>query len=113
VDNLIGPETVNTVPPQTLEAVRDHAKIEITLTRGLDQAQEAINQLEANGISMDVVTQELEDEGIKSFADAFSQLLKTIDERRSGAVSSLGPIADGVAKRIAQLETDSVPSRLW
>src|SRR5512143_2914061 len=54
VDNLIGPETVNTVPPQTLEAVRDHAKIEITLTRDLDQAQEAINQLEANGISMDV-----------------------------------------------------------
>ena len=113
VDNLIGPETVNTVPPQTLEAVRDHAKIEITLTRDLDQAQDAINQLESNGISMDVVTQELEDEGVKSFADAFSQLLKTIDERRTNAVSSLGPIADSVAKRIAQLETDSVPSRLW
>jgi len=113
VDNLIGPETVNTVPPQTLEAVRDHAKIEITLTRDLDQAQDAINQLEANGISMDVVTQELEDEGVKAFADAFTQLLKTIDERRTSAVSSLGPIADPVSKRIAQLEADSVPSRLW
>jgi transaldolase/glucose-6-phosphate isomerase len=113
VDNLIGPETVNTVPPQTLEAVRDHAKIEITLTRDLDEAQKAINQLEASGISMDVVTQELEDEGVKSFADAFTQLLKTIDERRTSAVSSLGPIADSVSKRIAQLEADSVPSRLW
>src|SRR6266498_543698 len=50
VDNLIGPETVNTVPPQTLEAVLDHAKIEITLTRDLDQAQEAIHQLEASGL---------------------------------------------------------------
>ncbi len=113
VDNLIGPETVNTVPPQTLESVRDHAKIEITLTRDLDQAQAAIKQLEASGISMDVVTQELEDEGVKAFADAFTQLLKTIDERRTSAVSSLGPIADSVSKRIAQLETDSVPSRLW
>lgn len=113
VDNLIGPETVNTVPPQTLEAVRDHAKIEITLTRGLDQAQDAINQLEAKGISMDVVTQELEDEGVKAFADAFTQLLKTIDERRVSALSSLGPIADSVSRRIAQLETDSVPKRLW
>jgi transaldolase / glucose-6-phosphate isomerase len=113
VDNLIGPETVNTVPPQTLEAVRNHAKIEITLTRDLDQAQDAINQLEANGISMDAVTQELEDEGVKAFADAFTQLLKTIDERRTSAVSSLGPIADPVSKRIAQLEANSVPSRLW
>ena len=113
IDNLIGPETVNTVPPQTLEAVRDHAKIEITLTRDLDQAQEAINQLEAIGISMDVVTQELEDEGVKAFAEAFTQLLKTIDERRASAVSSLGPIADSVSKRIAQLEADSAPKRLW
>jgi transaldolase/glucose-6-phosphate isomerase len=113
VDNLIGPETVNTVPPATLEAVRDHAKIEITLTRDLDQAQDAIHQLEANGISMDVVTQELEDEGVKAFAEAFTQLLKTIDERRTSAVSSLGPIADSVSKRIAQLEADSVPKRLW
>src|SRR6266511_968247 len=113
VDNLIGPETVNTVPPQTLQAVRDHAKIEITLTRDLDQAKEAINELEASGISMDVMTQELEEEGVKSFADAFTQLLKTIDERRISAVSSLGPIADPVAKRIAQLEADAVPSRLW
>ncbi|MGZ9166597.1 MAG: bifunctional transaldolase/phosoglucose isomerase, partial [Anaerolineales bacterium] len=113
VDNLIGPETVNTVPPQTLEAIRDHAKAEITLTRDLDKAQEAIAQLEAQGISMDVVTQELEDEGVKSFADSFTQLLATIDERRKNAVSSLGPLADSVSKRIAQLEAESVPARLW
>jgi len=53
------------------------------------------------------VTQELEDEGVQAFADAFTQLLKTIDERRMSAVSSLGPIADSVAKRIAQLEADA------
>ncbi len=113
VDNLIGPETVNTVPPATLEALRDHGIAEVTLTRGLDEAQQAINQLEAAGISMDIVTQELEDEGVKAFADAFTQLLKTIDERRRTAVSSLGPIADSITKRIAQLEAESVPARLW
>jgi transaldolase / glucose-6-phosphate isomerase len=113
VDNLIGPETINTVPPQTLEAIRDHGKVEVTLTRDLDKAQDAIAQLEAQGISMDVVTQELEDEGIKSFAESFTQLLATIEERRKSAVSSLGSLADSVAKRIAQLEAESVPARLW
>ena len=47
----------------------------MTLSRDLDKAQESIAQLEAAGISMDVVTQELEDEGVKSFAEAFTQLL--------------------------------------
>jgi transaldolase/glucose-6-phosphate isomerase len=121
VDNLIGPETVNTVPPATLDAFKDHGVAALTLMRGVDEAQNDINQLEAIGISMDVVTQELEDEGVKAFADAFTQLLATIDERRKSAASSLGyfdsaqhkPLADSVSKRIAQLETDSVPARLW
>ena len=101
------------MPPQTLEAIRDHGKTEVSLTRELDQARATVAQLEAQGISMDVVTQELEDEGVKSFADSFEQLLATIDERRQSAVSSLGPLADSVSKRIAQLETESVPARLW
>ena len=113
VDNLIGPETVNTVPPATLESFRDHGVAEVTITRDLEQANETLSQLEGAGISMDAVTQELEVEGVKAFADAFSQLLKTIDERRSSAAAALGPLADPVAKRIAQLEADSVPARLW
>src|SRR5215211_1906366 len=113
IDNLIGPDTVNTVPPATLEAFREHGIAEVTITRDLEQAQEALKELEAAGISMDVVTQELEEEGVKAFGEAFAQLLKTIDERRTSATSRLGSIAEPVAKRIAQLETDSVPARLW
>ena len=113
VDNLIGPETVNTVPPATLDAFRDHGAAAMTLVRGLDESRQAIAQLEALGISMDVVTQELEDEGVKAFEDAFTQLLKTIDDRRKSAASSLGPIADSVSKTLSQLEADSVPARLW
>jgi len=112
VDELIGPETVNTVPPQTLEAFKDHGVAAVTLMRDVDRAQDEINQLEASGISMDVVTQELEDEGVKAFADAFTQLLATIDERRKSAASSLGLMADPVSRRINKLEADSVPSRI-
>ncbi len=113
VDNLIGPHTVNTVPPATLDAVRDHAKTEITITRDVEKAQEAVDQLEAAGISMDVVTQELEDEGVKAFSESITALFKTIEDRRNNAVASLGPLADQVAKRINRLEADSVSARLW
>ncbi len=112
VDELIGPETVNTVPPQTLEAFRDHGIASMTLMRGVAEAEDTIKQLEATGVSMDVVTQELEDEGVKAFADAFTQLLETIEMRRKTAASSLGPIADPVSRRINKLETDSVPARI-
>lgn len=113
VDNLVGPHTVNTVPPQTLEAVRDHARTEITITSDLDKARAEVAQLESAGISMAQVTQELEEEGVKAFADSVTALLKTIEDRRKDAVASLGPLADSVSKRITQLEADSFPARLW
>ncbi|MDI6769204.1 MAG: bifunctional transaldolase/phosoglucose isomerase [Anaerolineales bacterium] len=112
VDELIGPATVNTVPPQTLEAFRAHGKADVTLMRGLEDAHQVIAELEAAGISMAQVTQELEDEGVKAFADAFTDLLKTIDDRRQAAVTQLGPLPDTVKGRVARLEADSVPQRL-
>ncbi len=113
VDQLIGPETVNTVPPQTLQAFKDHGKAEITITGDLEQAREDLDRLEAAGIDMDVVTQELEDEGVKAFADAFSQLLGTIEKRRGEALAALGSLAGSVSERMAQLEEESVQNRLW
>jgi transaldolase/glucose-6-phosphate isomerase len=113
VDTLIGPHTVNTVPPKTLEAFRDHGVVEETITRQMDRVHALFGFLEAEGVSMDVVTQELEDEGVKAFADSFTALLETIEERCAEAVSQLGPLAASVSKRIAQLEKDSVPARLW
>ncbi|HMR98964.1 MAG TPA: bifunctional transaldolase/phosoglucose isomerase [Anaerolineales bacterium] len=113
IDNLIGPETVNTVPPATLDAFKDHGVASMTLVRGLDESKQIIEQVESLGISMDAVTQQLEDEGVKAFEDAFAQLIKTIDERRKNAASSLGLLADPVSKRLSQLEADSAPARLW
>lgn len=113
VDTLIGPDTVNTVPPATLDAFRDHGKASLTITRGLEEAQLFFAELKAAGISMGSVTQELEEEGVKAFDDAFKTLLQAIEDRRKSAVSSLGPLADSVAKRLTTLEEHSVASRIW
>jgi transaldolase/glucose-6-phosphate isomerase len=113
VDALIGPDTVNTVPPATLDAFRDHGNAQMTITRGLEEAQMFFAELEAAGISMQKVTQELEDEGVKSFADAFKTLLDAIESRRKTARDSISPLADFVSERLAALEEHSVAARLW
>ncbi len=113
VDGLIGPHTVNTVPPSTLQAFREHGKADLTLTREVEQAREILAALEQQGISMAEVAQELEDEGVKAFADSMRALLQTLEERRQEAASSLGPLADSVSARMARLEAERVPARLW
>lgn len=113
VDELIGPDTVNTVPPATLDAFRDHGNASLTVTRDLDDAQKIFVDLKAINISMSAVTQELEEEGVKSFADSFKTLLDAIEERRKTAASSLKGLADSIPQRLSKLETDSVPARLW
>jgi len=113
LDNLIGPATVNTVPPQTLEAFRDHGIAKATLMENLDEARKVLDDVESLGVSMDKVTSELEAEGVKSFADAFIATLMTIDARRSAAVGALGPLAAPVQRRVASLIADATPARLW
>jgi transaldolase len=82
VEDLIGPDTVNTMPPHTLAAFLEHGKVRPTLEENLEGANQLFADLESLGISMDDVTQELEEEGVKSFSDAFTVLLKAIDDRR-------------------------------
>jgi transaldolase len=82
VEELIGPNTVNTVPPNTLEAFRDHGEARLTLASGLAEAGQAFEALRAVGISFSDVTQELEDEGVKAFADSFTALLDAVETRR-------------------------------
>ena len=86
IDELIGPNTVNTVPPATLIAFADHGTAALTLEADLAAAQTAMDELAALGISMTEVTQELEDQGVKAFADAFTALLDSVEKRRRAAV---------------------------
>ncbi|MDD3826015.1 MAG: transaldolase [Anaerolineae bacterium] len=82
VEELIGPHTVNTVPPHTLEAFLQHGRVRNSLEEDLAGAHQALAALEELGIAMDEVTDELEREGVKAFADAFAGLLAAVDERR-------------------------------
>ncbi len=78
VDNLIGPQTVNTLPPNTIEAFRDHGTAELTLERDLADARGQIEALDSIGISMQTVTDELEREGVEKFAASYASVLKTV-----------------------------------
>ena len=87
IEELIGPDTVNTTPPQTLDAFRDHGKARLSITENVSQADQDLAALEELGIHMSTVTTELEVEGVKAFSDAITALLKTIEERRVGALA--------------------------
>lgn len=82
VDPLIGPHTVNTIPPQTLDAFKDHGTPALTVSLELEEARRALHDLAVAGIEMDEVTSELEADGVKKFVDSFAELLAVIEERR-------------------------------
>jgi transaldolase len=83
VEELIGPDTVNTMPEETIRAYQDHGRPRVRLEDGLADAQCLIEQLAAVGVDYDDVTETLEREGVEKFADAFSQLLQALASKRS------------------------------
>ncbi len=83
VEALIGPETVDTVPLETIEAFADHGIAEDTLEQGLDKATETLDRLKAAGIDIDKITQQLEDEGIDKFNKPFEKLLQAIEDQKT------------------------------
>jgi transaldolase len=82
VEELIGPETVNTMPKETSEAFQDHGVVRPTLEEGLDEARQLFEELAAVGIDYDDVTRVLEDEGVQKFGDSFDELLEGIAAKR-------------------------------
>ena len=76
VEELIGPDTVDTIPPATFDAFRDHGRLRPSLTENVDEAAKTMAALEKSGISMKEVTEKLVVDGVKLFADAFKQLLE-------------------------------------
>lgn len=83
VEELIGSDTVNTMPPVTVDAYRDHGKPRNSLVENVEGAEETMKDLEAAGISMRAATDKLLEDGIKLFADAFEQLLAAVDQART------------------------------
>jgi transaldolase/glucose-6-phosphate isomerase len=113
VDELIGAHTVNTVPPQTLDAFRDHGIVDLTIEKDLDGAKNDFSDLEALGISMQKVTQELEEEGVQAFSASYNSLVSSVIQRRNDALADIGSLATSVATRIAQMQADQFASRFY
>lgn len=113
VEELIGANTVNTMPPQTLDAFEDHGTAQVMLGWDVRDDRQVIANLEALGISMDEVTNRLELEGVRAFADAFTALLKTIEQRRIQAQDELGPIKNILPAQIVRMDHEKTIERMF
>ncbi|MFQ5465673.1 MAG: bifunctional transaldolase/phosoglucose isomerase [Thermodesulfobacteriota bacterium] len=121
VEELIAPDTVNTMPLATLHAFEDHGQVSATLEQGLDEADWVVRELEDLGVSYDDVTATLEREGIKGFEDGFAQLLAGIEEKagalRAGGAEAmemdLGDLADAADEAVGRLDAENFIERLW
>lgn len=82
VEELIGPNTVNTMPLKTLESFRDHGRVSLSAEEDLPQAQAVLAALQAAGIDYEQVTSQLQEEGIQKFIDSFDKLLQCIEDKR-------------------------------
>jgi transaldolase len=90
VEELIGPQTINTMPLVTLEAFRDHGVVADTLEKGVEEAFEQVDALREAGVELRDVTDELQEQGVKLFSESFHAALKTVSEKSqaAGAVSA-------------------------
>jgi transaldolase / glucose-6-phosphate isomerase len=112
VDSLIGPHTINTVPPETLNAFLEHGKARLTIENDLEAARLVFDHLAEVGIDMEQVTDALEQEGVRAFADAFNALLDTVEQRRQVAVQSLGPLASECPPLVVDLVSTNSAGRM-
>jgi transaldolase len=87
VEELIGPQTINTMPEETIRAFQDHGEVALTLEEGVEEAEELFARLADAGIDYDDVTDTLEREGVEKFSDSFAQALEGIREKQ-GALST-------------------------
>ena len=122
VEELIGKYTVNTIPPATLDAFRDHGKVAETLTQSIDEANKVMQTLPRVGISMKQVTDQLTEEGVRLFAEAFDKLLEAVEKstkretkpKITQQTSSLPQdLSTAVKKNVDDWRANGKVARLW
>jgi len=119
-DALIGEHTVNTLPPATIAAVRDHGQLQPSIERDLDRAQDQINRLAGLGIDLDAVTQKLQDEGVSAFITSFDLLMKSISRKAESFraadlefSATLGTNQQPVDAALNELAKNRIIPRVW
>ena len=122
VEELIGADTVNTMPPATLEAFRDHGKLRDSLEEDVEGARQALAELEKSGISLDDITAELVKDGVRLFADAADKLYGAVAYKRATVLGTAidhqklalgGELARAVAKDTEEWRASARIRRLW
>jgi transaldolase/glucose-6-phosphate isomerase len=122
VEELIGPNTINTVPPATLDAFRDHGKLRDSLEENVEEARRVLDELARSGISLEAITAELVVDGVKQFADAADKLYGAVAHKRAtvlGATINRQQLAlgEGLTKAVAKGSEDwragAKIRRLW
>ena len=120
VDNLIGPHTVNTAPPATLQAFLDHGQAALTLQAGVETARAQLAGLADLGVDLDAITQKLPDDGVASFAASFESLMASIAEKRDQLLkgarrrsANLGPHELRVDAALGEMLAQRVVARIW
>lgn len=122
VQELIGPDTVNTIPPATFDAFRDHGQPRETLTEGVEEAKKIMSDLGSVGISIDQITNKLTDDGVRLFEEAFDKLLAAVEKSTQGGTTpkisqQSYKLPDQLSKEVAQNVNDWRASgkvrRLW
>jgi transaldolase / glucose-6-phosphate isomerase len=122
VEELIGPNTINTMPPATLEAFRDHGRLRDSLEDNIEEARHVLAELERSGISLDAITAELVKDGVRLFADAADKLYGAVAHKRAtvlgggldGQKLALGThIDEAVAKHAEEWRASAKVRRLW
>jgi transaldolase/glucose-6-phosphate isomerase len=122
VENLIGAETVNTLPPETLNAFRDHGKIIPDAVRqNLDEAAAALERLKALGIDLNTIGEKLQQDGVAAFAASFDQLMGALEKKRQAMAKGepnrlelhLGGLQRRVDRRLKDWRAEQFSERLW
>ncbi len=122
VEELIGPDTVDTIPPATFDAFRDHGRPRASLEEGIDAAQKTMDDLARVGISIKAVTDQLTDDAVKLFAEPFDKLLAAVAKHSSTAVPTASEnltyrlpdnLAQAVKATLDDWKTNNKVKRLW
>jgi transaldolase/glucose-6-phosphate isomerase len=124
VERLIGPDTVNTIPPSTFDAFRDHGRADATLESDVEDAQQVFEGLQRAGISLDDVTQKLLEEAVALFSEAFDKLLGALERRKAEPQQIQPKIAQfeysiplpfqpSLRNNLEQWQADGKMKRLW
>lgn len=120
VEELIGPDTVNTAPPSTIDAFRDHGRVEATLEKGVEEAEQDLQRLAGLGIDLDSITSQLQEDGVDAFAKSFEELLEAMRQvkesfsaERQPKTLSLGDYEEPVRDRLRSWEKSNFACRMW